>query len=539
MRRKHLSDGIRNITAIIATAAVMALSGHATASPAKTVVAVDSGKLEGVVSGHVLSFKGIPFAAPPVGALRWRPPQPAAHWTGTRKADAYGSDCMQVPFPSDAAPLGTPPREDCLYLNVWRPAEASTKPLPVMVWIYGGGYVNGGSSPAVYDGSAFARQGVIMVSFNYRVGRFGFFAFPALTEEAKAKGEDLGNYTYMDQIAALKWVQRNIAAFGGDPKNVTIFGESAGGDSVLRLLTTPEARGLFAKAVCESGGGRGSLLGGRKVAEKGPNGSPSAEGVGVAMAKSLGVTGTDAAALAALRAVPAEKIPNGLNMATMGQAAATYVGGPIQDGKIVTGTVEQLLKAGKGAPVPVMIGANSADIGFSLAKTKDEVFASFGDHADEARKIFDPDGNKDLKLLAGEVAMDRIMVEPARFVAASVAAHGQPSYNYRFSYVAKSMRKEWAGAPHASEIPYVFDTVAVKYGDALAPADEATAKAANTYWVNFAKTGDPNGKGVPHWPRFDAKTDAIMEFAMDGPKGGPDPWKAQLDLIAKTAPSAN
>jgi para-nitrobenzyl esterase len=539
MRRKHLSNGIRNITAIIAAVAVVGLAGHTLAAPAKTVVAIDSGKIEGVVDGKVLSFKGIPFAAPPVGALRWRPPQPAAHWTGTRKADSYGNDCMQVPFPSDAAPLGTPPKEDCLYLNVWRPAEASAKPLPVMVWIYGGGYVNGGSSPAVYDGSAFARQGVIMVSFNYRLGRFGFFAFPALTKEAKAKGEDLGNYTYMDQIAALQWVQRNIAAFGGDPKNVTIFGESAGGDSVLRLLTIAEARGLFAKAVCESGGGRGSLLGGRKVAEKGPDGSPSAEDIGVAMAKSLGVDGTDAAALAALRAVPAEKILNGLNMATMGQARDTYVGGTILDGKIVTGSVEQLLKAGKAAPVPVMIGANSADLGFSFAKTKDEIFASFGDHADAARKLFDPDGNKDLKALAAEVAMERTMVEPARFVAATVATHGQPSYNYRFSYVAKSMRKEWAGAPHATEIPYVFDTVAAKYGDALAPADETTAKAANTYWVNFAKTGDPNGKGLPNWPRFDPKTDPIMDFTLNGPVGGPDPWKVQLDLIAKTAPSAN
>ena len=539
MRRTQLSDGIRNVMAIAAVAAVTGLAGRAMAAPVKTDIIIDSGKLEGVVDGDVLSFKGIPFAAPPVGARRWRPPQPAAHWTGTRKADAYGNDCMQVPFPSDAAPLGTPPKEDCLYLNVWRPAEASTKPLPVMVWIYGGGYVNGGSSPAVYDGSAFARKGVIMVSFNYRLGRFGFFAFPALTKEAKAKGEDLGNYTYMDQIAALKWLQRNIAAFGGDPKNVTIFGESAGGDSVLRLLTTPEARGLFAKAICESGGGRGSLLGGRKVAEKGPGGSPSAEDIGVSMAKSLGVNGTDAAALTALRAVPADKILNGLNMATMGQARDTYVGGTILDGKIVTGSVEQLLKAGKAAPVPVMIGANSADLGFSFAKTKGEIFASFGDHADAARKAFDPDGTKDLRSLAAMVAMDRTMVEPARFVAATIAAHGQPAYNYRFSYVAKSMRQEWAGAPHATEIPYVFDTVAAKYGDALAPEDKATAKAANTYWVNFAKTGNPNGKGVRNWPRYDPKTDTIMDFTADGPAGGSDPWKVQLDLIAKTAPFAN
>ena len=174
----------------------------------------------------MLSFKGIPFAAPPVGDLRWKPPQPVTPWTGVRPATAYGSDCMQLPFPGDAAPLGTPPAEDCLVVNVWRPADASTK-LPVMVWIYGGGFVNGGSSPAVYDGSQFAKRGVVLVSFNYRVGRFGFFAHPALTKESP--NGPLGNYAFLDQIAALKWVQKNIAAFGGDAGNVTIFGESAGG----------------------------------------------------------------------------------------------------------------------------------------------------------------------------------------------------------------------------------------------------------------------------------------------------------------------
>src|SRR6187200_667294 len=171
------------------------------------VVRVESGELQWVVDDGVASFKGIPFAAPPVGDLRWRPPQPAAKWTGIRKADAYGHDCMQLPFPSDAAPLGTPPAEDCLVLNVWRPASATAGKLPVMVWIYGGGFVNGGSSPAVYDGSAFAKHGIVFVSFNYRLGRFGFFAHPALT--AEGKGGPLGNYGFMDAIAAMKWVKNN------------------------------------------------------------------------------------------------------------------------------------------------------------------------------------------------------------------------------------------------------------------------------------------------------------------------------------------
>ena len=199
-------------------------------------VKIESGKLRGVSDAGVVSYKGIPYAAPPIGNLRWKAPQPAAHWPGVRTATAYRHDCMQKPFPSDAAPLGTQPDEDCLVLNVWRPADETPGKLPVMVWIYGGGFVNGGSSPGVYSGREFAKQGVVFVSFNYRVGRFGFFAHPSLSA-ANADNGLLGNYGLMDQIVALKWVQANIDNFGGDPKNVTIFVESAGGFSVDSLIT--------------------------------------------------------------------------------------------------------------------------------------------------------------------------------------------------------------------------------------------------------------------------------------------------------------
>ena len=259
---------------IVAAAAVLALTRPTTAAGPSDQVRVDAGALKGATDDGVLSFKGIPYAAPPVGNLRWKPPQPVTPWTGVRPATAYGSDCMQLPFPGDAAPLGTPPAEDCLVVNVWRPADASTK-LPVMVWIYGGGFVNGGSSPAVYDGSQFAKRGVVLVSFNYRVGRFGFFAHPALTKESP--NGPLGNYTFLDQIAALKWVQKNIAAFGGDAGNVTIFGESAGGGSVLTMMTSPLAKGLFQKAIIESGGGRDGVFPTRYLNKAGANGLPSAE----------------------------------------------------------------------------------------------------------------------------------------------------------------------------------------------------------------------------------------------------------------------
>ncbi|MBW8898156.1 MAG: carboxylesterase family protein, partial [Massilia sp.] len=205
---------------------MLAISSLCAAAPAGAaggpVVATDTGKVQGAVAGGVASWKGIPFAAPPVGDLRWRAPQPAAAWSGVRAATGYGHDCMQLPFPSDAAPLGTPPSEDCLYVNVWRPAKVpATRKLPVIVWIYGGGFVNGGSSPPTYAGAALAQQGVVLVIFNYRLGRFGFFAHPHLTRQANAADEPLGNYGFMDQLAALRWVKRNVAAFGGDASNVT------------------------------------------------------------------------------------------------------------------------------------------------------------------------------------------------------------------------------------------------------------------------------------------------------------------------------
>ena len=349
-------------------------------------VKIAGGTIEGSVEAGVSSFKGIPYAEPPVGDLRWRPPQPVKPWTGVKATTAYGHDCAQLPFPGDAAPLGTPPAEDCLVLNVWRPAERTTAKLPVMVWIYGGGFVNGGSSPAVYDGSQFAKRGVVLVSFNYRVGRFGFFGHPALTKESK--DGLLGNYGHMDQIAAMKWVQANIAAFGGDPNNVTVFGESAGGMSVLMLLTSPLAKGLFHKAIVESGGGRSVIFPDRHLSKPGANGVPSAEAVGVEFAKANGITGDDATALAALRALPADKVVAGLNMAAM--MTPTY-SGPMIDGKVVVEPVEAALEAGRFAKVPVIAGANSADIGFSMAQSMEQVFAPFGEHAAKARQLYDPD----------------------------------------------------------------------------------------------------------------------------------------------------
>lgn len=496
---------------------------------------VESGALQGVTQDNVTSFKGIPFAAPPVGDLRWKAPQPTAHWSGVRHADQYGHDCMQLPFPGDAAPLGTPPAEDCLVLNVWAPASPASKKLPVMVWIYGGGYVNGGSSPSVYDGSQFAKQGVLFVSFNYRLGRFGFFAHPALTAEAGSS--PTGNFAFMDQIAALKWVQHNIAAFGGDPQQVTLFGESAGGGSVLTMMTSPLARGLFERAIIESGGGRDGLGGMPNLSTTASNGKPSAESDGINFAKSKGIDATGSAALEALRKIPAEQVVDGLNMASMFQAATTYPG-PMIDGKLIIETPQQAFLAGHQMKIPTMIGANSMDIGFSFAKSIEELMTPFGAAKDEAAAAYNPHNSTDVRAIGSVIAADKMMVEPARFIATEVAASGQPSYEYRFSYVAVSMRKQWRGAPHATEIPFVFDTVKTRYAADLDPSDEAAARATNTYWSNFVKTGDPNSSGLPTWPKYSPSSDTLLDFTTTGPVATPDPWKTRLDLIHNLANAA-
>jgi para-nitrobenzyl esterase len=520
------TNQLRNLLRAL-TAAGIAIAGAygAAAQAAGPVVRLDSGRVRGEVTGDVASFKGIPFAQPPLGALRWRAPQAPLAWRNVRETVSYGPDCMQVPFPGDAAPLGVKPAEDCLYLNVWTPAKFKRRKLPVMVWIYGGGFVNGGSSPPEYDGSAFAKDGVLLVSFNYRLGSFGFFAHPALS--AEQAGEPLGNYGFMDQIAALKWVQRNVAAFGGDPANVTVFGESAGGMSVNALLPSPLARGLFQKAIIESGAGRAGMLAARKL-----SGTPdSAEAKGLALARSFGIEGSDAAALARLRAIPAEQLLGNLNMATMG-SNPNYVGGPIEDGQLNLGTPVALYVAGKAQAVPLIVGANSMDIGFMRARTLDELFAQFGDDNAAARAAYAPDPATPVGTAAFKAGGDQSMIEPAREIARLLSAH-QPVFEFRFSYVAESLRAKTPGAPHATEIPYVFDTVAARYGKDLTPADEAAAKAMHAYWVGFAKTGVPQALGYPAWPAYRPQSDEIMDFTANGPLAGPDPWKVRMDLAQR------
>jgi para-nitrobenzyl esterase len=549
--------------------------GAAALSQTQSLVRVDGGELRGVVADGVVSFKGIPFAAPPLGELRWRPPQPAAKWTGVRQAAAFGADCLQGRFgpppgagaragappgqgtpssapaspapaaaPASPAPAAAPaaraPSEDCLYLNVWRPADAAARNLPVMVWIYGGGFTGGSSASPSTSGAVFATHGVVLVAMNYRVGRFGFFAFPALSKERP--GETKGNYAYMDQIAALQWVKRNIATFGGDPNNVTIFGFSAGGVSVHSMLASPMARGLFHKAIVESGGSRDSVLTARPMRADGvdPNYPVSAETIGTQFARSLRIEGTDEATLAKLRGLSAEEVLRGAP-GQPGTNAPSYETTPILDGKLITETAETAYKARHQPKMPLLLGSNSADTAGNRvrARTKDEFFARYGQWSADAKAAYDPDGTTELPTMVSRANDDFGQAEPARFAANAFAANGPPVYLYRFSYVQTSMREQMrAGAPHGGEIAYVFGTLSGGRGGTPTSEDLTVSRMAQSYWVNFAKSGDPNGAGLPIWPRHAAGKDQIFDFRPDGTAGaGPDARKARLDVTQKATES--
>jgi len=474
-----------------------------------TLVTTESGQVRGVTQDGVVAFLGIPYAAPPVGALRWRAPQPVKPWAGVRAADAFGPSCMQPEVPKVS--------EDCLTLNVWRPATPSPKPLPVMVWIHGGALVRGGTS--LYPGHGLAAQGVVVVSMNYRLGRLGFFAHPALAAEAPT--ELHANYGYQDQLAALRWVQANVAAFGGDPQNVTLFGESAGGGAVLVHLTSPLGRGLFARAILESPGVPTARALMTPMADL-----EVAETVATAYARALGIDGADASKR--LRALPATTLVEGASAPEVLQAIAARKRVPgfalaIVDGKQVVDVPEQALIDGTQAKVPILVGANDRDLALGVAATKDELFEALG--RVDARPFYDPDGTASLEELKQQVFGDALMIEPARHLADEAARAGQPTWHYRFSYVAESERARTKGALHAAEIPYVFDVLARQ----ASAADRATAKTMSAYWVAFATTGDPNGDGRPRWPRHDPDENVILDFTNTGVAVGPDPLQQRLD----------
>ncbi len=502
---------ISRISVLLAAMAFMAFSA-ASSTFAGPLVHTDAGDVEGAMkTPGVESFLGIPFAAPPVGNLRWRAPQSAAAWSSVRSATAFSKDCIQEPQTYVPGPgFNNPTSEDCLYLNIWRPAGKAAKPLPVMVWIYGGAWIMGAGSFPSYDGTEFARDGVILINFNYRLGRFGVFAHPELSHEQA--GQPVANYGMMDQIAALKWVKANIASFGGDPANVTIFGESAGASSVNILMASPLARGLFAKAISESGG-----------AHSGMQSLQNAESDGKAWADKV-----HAPDLAALRALPADKVWDG---------PATVPASPIVDGKLILASTDVAFATGLAAQLPYIAGSNSREESLIrwLPGTDERWFAALGTKGPGLLAFYTADGTSP-KTALGKLWGEAAMTAPTRARARSLAEKADKVWLYRYAYVPDAAMGSVPGAGHDAEMEMVFKNPDMRWKGKWSNADLAMANSMNGYWVNFAKSGNPNGPGLPVWPGYTPKTDILMNFDRPVPAPFPGFGKARLDAIdaAKT-----
>ncbi|WP_156400510.1 carboxylesterase/lipase family protein [Caulobacter sp. Root655] len=483
----------------------VAVTLHASAL-AGPIVATKSGAIEGVDRGGVLAFLGVPFAAPPVRNLRWRPPAPVAPWTGARPAKRFGPDCIQEPMSSPPGPgFINSTSENCLYLNVWRP-RASGDRRPVMVWIHGGAFIMGAGSFPSYDGGAFASRGVILVTLNYRLGRFGTFAHPALRRE---QGDHpVADFGLLDQIAALAWVRDNIASFGGDASNVTIFGESAGASSVNFLMASPLAEGLFAKAIAQSGGSSSDL---KTFA--------AAEAEGAAWAKTAGV----AEDIKALRALPADRVWDG---------PVTVVASPVIDGTVVTQSTDDAFHAGAFARIPYLVGANSQEE--SLLRWLpglDEAFLkTLGERGDAALSLYETEG-LDRKSAVAKLWGEAAMVEPARFRARQTARRGVATWLYRYGYVPDAAPETTTGAGHDAEIEVVFANPDQRWPKPWSTRDAAIAETIQGYWINFARTGNPNGPGLPTWPAYTLANDTLMAFSKVGPVATEGFGKSRLDLL--------
>lgn len=472
----------------------LALSG----APAGPQVKTASGIVEGKDDGSVQSFLGIPYAAPPVGDFRWKPPAPPAKWTGVRNATEFGPHCMQGKIFGDMNFRDPGGSEDCLSLNIWVPAKPPGAKLPVMVWIYGGGFVAGTTSEARQDGTHLAKQGVIVVSMNYRLGIFGFFVHPELAKESGHNAA--GNYGLMDQLAALQWVHDNIAAFGGDPGNVTIFGESAGSFSVSAQMASPLAKGLFQKAIGESGGAFYS--GGLSFEPR----SVREEKDVKAVSSKLGVS-----TLAELRALPAQKILDAFSP----PQSQGFDFGPDVDGYFLPEPVPAIFAAGKQNDVPLLAGWNhdegSFEIVFSPQKPTAESMRTnaqkdFGDKAPEFLKLYPSDTAEQAMRSAEDFAGDRfIAFSTWEWMESQSKTGKQPIYRFRFDLGPPSDPKApQMGAYHSAEIEYVFGQLDSKAGVAWRPEDRQLSETMQKYWSNFARSGDPNGPGLAKWPVYSA-----------------------------------
>jgi len=441
------------------------------------VISVPGGQIRGGIFGDIANYRGIPFAAPPVGDLRWRAPQPVKAWTGVRDAAQSGPSCAAS--------------EDCLTINVQKPANMRPgEKLPVMVWIYGGSFTGG--SAGQYDGAHFARRGVVYVAINYRLGRTGWFAHPAITKNAPA-GEAFSNYGLMDQIAGLRWVKANIGKFGGDVNNITAFGESAGGISVNYLMILPEARGLFGKAITQSAFGR-----------RDPYALSDFEGRGKAYFDAKGITGDSAATLARMRQVPFAD----LAQPPVGAGGA----GVIRDGRLVTIGTAQAFAEGKQMKIPYLTGGNSNEASlFQTPRVEDRLTAIRATTRDLGP--YSAAGRNEPQRVLNLLVTDQYITEPDRNLVRAHAKTGQPTYRYHISYTSPGNGRAPTsfGLAHGGELGYVF-------ARSQNPEDVAISQAIVAYWTAFAKYGTPGAAGGVAWPKHDAAKEPVMEFALTGPR---------------------
>lgn len=480
--------------------------------PCRCAVRTGAGLVEGRFEEGVWEFLGIPYAAPPTGRLRWRPPQPVPAWEGVRPCKQFGDSCPQPEAPwYGLGSLG----EDCLYLNVWVAAGESTSPPPVMVWIHGGAFLSGSTSLELkrglplYDGRGLAARGAVVVTVNYRLGPFGFLAHPLLSREFPQGSS--GNYGLLDQVAALQWVRDNIAGFGGDPSRVTLFGESAGAVSILDLMVSPPAEGLFRGAIAES-----PPFWIKHILPPAYRSLHEAEEVGEQLSRSLGSSAStdvlvdmrsrgEEEIIAAAR-LEAGLLPGGMHF------------GPVIDGWILPGRPENLFQGGKHRETDLLIGSNADEANFFLAALDPsaEEYAQLvrrmaGESAAEALRLFPAPGDTPPREALSRLVTAFEFAAPCRFLARCVSEKGAKAYLYHFARIPPTEQGRALCSCHGSEIPYVFGRL--DPGEGYGDADVELSSAIMDYWINFARGGDPNGDGLPLWPAYSPRTDLSLELS--------------------------
>lgn len=511
---------MRYIVALAAASAFLLQSGIVLAQLGQFSFAMtQEEQVFGVVQAGVASFKGIPYAAAPVGPLRWRAPRSPPESSTIRTADEYGPACPQ---PSMQGSGSHRMNEDCLTLNVFRPFDTEG-PLPVMIWIHGGSFVAGTAGDPLFDGSKLAQAGVVVITLNYRLGAFGWLAHPALAEGSSS--DPIANFGMMDQIAALRWVHENIRAFGGDPDNVTLFGTSSGATSVALLMLCEQSRDLFQKAILESVPGRERV-----------RSMEMAEAAGKQFLQAAGYdrNGPDPRAIDSEVVLAAEKML--LAKSTLAKSSPTKSSpsfAPTEDGILVKADIATGFGAGRQSRIPLIIGSNEDETAFGSEPDFKEEVGLAGASVEELRELY-PEASRNPAELAARLYTDRVFTEPARLVARSQAVTGAPTFRYRFSYIPEAQRQGSDGG-REGELQFIFGAEGVPGAGVFTHRDREVSNILRAYWTNFAKTGDPNGPGLPLW-EANSNREHLLLISNVGISSSADPWSERLDRLERQSP---